>query len=54
MFNPEDSGIHSLNNWDQDPVVRMPDGTSLGLNFNLGFFFLFIKSTLLNNFLYSF
>ena len=38
----------------QGPVVRKPVSANPGLNFNLGFFFLFIKSTLSDNFLYFF
>ena len=43
-----DSVIHLLNNWDQDPVVRTPIGTNIGLNFNLGvgFFFFFSSKAL--------
>ena len=57
FFNPVDSVIHPLNNREKDPVVRIPVGTNPALNFNLGvgfFFFLFINSTLSNNFLHSF
>ena len=38
----------------RDPVVRTPVSANPGLNFNPGFFLFFIKSTLWDNFLYSF
>ena len=44
----------ALNNSVLGPVVRTPVSATPGLNFNPGFFFLLSKSTLLDNFLYSF
>ena len=45
-----------LSNFDQSvgPVVRTPVSANPGLNFNTGFFYLVIKSTFSDNFLYSF